>query len=171
MNRLYYVAAVALLAVFVIACAFLQTLNNHAEAPKTNPSALANLRTFDWQLGGVDFQYPATWSVLSWASSSAVISHLELISSAGGTPKYQPYFCLDLSVNPPMSDLYQLQGGGVVANAGNGLLIYQRFLETGGTEELQAWLTNAEQQQSSSYYAESLGILQSVASSVSSIDE
>lgn len=134
-----------------------------------------------------------------------MISHLELISSADGTPKYQPYFCVDLSVNPSNSDFYQLSGGSVIASAGKGLLVYQRFLDIDSLEQLQAWLTNnalrsvlplangrtlfaevsyrcvggdaevptltAGQQQSSSYYADSLSILQSVASAVPSIED
>jgi hypothetical protein len=127
-------------------------------------------------------------------------SHLELISSADGIPEYEPYFCVDLSIDPASSDYYQLRGGSVITRAGSGLAIYQRFLNIGGQEELEAWLTNdqlssvvplasgkvifaevsyrcvagdaeiptlsAEQQQSSSYYAQALGIVQSVASGV-----
>lgn len=129
-----------------------------------------------------------------------MISHLELISSADGAPKDHPYFCVELSVDPANSDSYQLRGGKVVASAANGLLVYERFLNVGGLEELEAWLTNDEltsvfplangkpifaevsyrcmggdaqlptltagQQQSSTYYAQSLSILQSVAAAV-----
>ena len=198
MNKIYVAVASSMLTL-AIAWAFLQT--HRTEAPQDHSNNIANLQTLNWPLAGIDFRYPATWAVLSWASSSEVISHLKLISSAGGTPKYQPYFCVDLSIDPANTDFYRLRGGNLIANTGNGLYIYQRVLTTGGVEELQAWLTNHElmsvlplanrktlfaevsyrclgqdagiptlnaaQQQSSSYYAEALGILRSVASSAS----
>jgi len=187
--------AVGCLLLFAVIWSVLRATTNHPEVFQNN---VTNLRTFSWQLAGIDFRYPTNWTVLSWASSSQAISHLELISSATGTPWSQPYFCVDLSIDPASSDLYQLRGGGVTASLGKGLFVYQRFLDVGGLEVLQAWLTNdqlasvlplangkalfaeasyrcvggdaetstlsAGQQQSSSYYAQSMGILQSVAS-------
>lgn len=189
--------AIGCLLLFAVIWSILRATTNHPEVFQNNAT---NLRTFSWQLAGIDFRprYPANWTVMSWASSSQAISHLELISSASGTPESQPYFCVDLSIGPSSSDFYQLRGGGVTASLANGLFVYQRFLDVGGLQELQAWLTNdklvsvlplangktlfaeasyrcvggdaeiptlsAGQQQSSSYYAQSISILQSVAS-------
>lgn len=168
----------------------------------TLPSSTADLRTFAWQLTGIDFRYPVNWTMLSWASSSKMASHLELISPTEGL-KLPAYFCVNLFANPASSTYYQLRGGGPISKAGNGLIIYQRFLDTARSEELQAWLTNddlssvlplsngtilfaeasyrclagdaeeptlnAQQQQSSTDYLESLDILESVASGAHSV--
>lgn len=201
MNK-FYVAALSCLLVFALVWVVWHAPSNHPGVPQND---ITNVRTFDWRLAGIDFRYPGTWTVLSWASSSEMISHLELISSPDGAPKDQPYFCVELSVDPANSDSYQLRGGKVIARAANGLSIYERFLNIGGLEELQAWLTNDELtsvlplangknlfaevsyrcmggdaqlptltaglQQSSTYYAESLSILQSVASATPSVGD
>jgi hypothetical protein len=99
------------------------------------------LRAFQWQFAGISIQYPATWSMLSWGSSAETASRVELISSPNGIPKYQAYFCVDLSANPASSDLYQLRSGRVVASLGRGLFVYQEIFDTAGLPQLKAWLT------------------------------
>jgi len=196
MKKLWVIAVVCSL-ILATSWAVLNVLKNNAEV---SPNNSATLRTFSWALAGIDFSYPPNWTVLSGAPSSETTSQLELISSTDGIPEHQPYFCVDLSIDPASSDYYQLRGGSIVASAGSGLVIYQRFLDSGGLEELQAWLTDdrlssviplasgrmlfaevsyrcvagdaeistlsAGQQQSSSYYLQSLAIVQSVASGV-----
>ena len=211
--------------IVLAAWATLYGLNNRAVVPRQEPSSQSTpdsgdtivlpgqqqsgdgstLRTFQWQFAGISFQYPATWSILSWGSSPEVASWIELISSPGGTPKYQPYFCVDLAADPASSDFYQLRNGRVVGNVGSGLFIYQEVLTTAGLPQLKAWLATderesvifrpkgkslfagvvyrcaggdadiptltAEEQVSSSLYADSLNILRSVAASVSPIGD